>query len=99
MAGGCMGWEIEAFVAEKLVINHQNGERNGEPFVDEDVPDIDKAASQHLNQRVGVIGGADSDGGAVQPSEAEPSLANERAGGVAGLGVQLVEDLEDQLVW
>lgn len=74
-------------------------ERNVEALVNVNVADVDEAAGEEVDVPVGVAGGADSEGGAAEPLEGEPALADEGARVVAGLGVeQPSEDVDDQLV-
>lgn len=82
----------------KLNTYEFNRKRNREPLVNKHVPDINKPTSQKLDERVGATGGADTDGVSAEALEVEPSLADEGAGIAAGLGAEMVEDLEDQLV-
>lgn len=70
----------------------------GKPLVDVDVPHAGEAAGEELEEAVGGAGRADPEGGAGEPLEAEPPLADEGAGVVARLRVQPTEDLDHQLV-
>lgn len=74
-------------------------ERNVEALVNVNVADVDEAAGEEVDVQVGAAGGADSEGGAAEPLEGEPALADEGARVVARLGVeQPPEDVDDQLV-
>lgn len=63
-----------------------------------DVPHVGEAGGEELEEAVGGAGGADAEGGAGEPLEAEPPLADEGAGVVGRLRAQPLEDLHHQLV-
>nr|GMD60252.1 hypothetical protein DY000_00015822 [Ipomoea batatas]GMD70565.1 hypothetical protein DY000_00015822 [Ipomoea batatas] len=75
-----------------------DGKRNGQPFIDEYVTDIGKSASKELDEGVGASGSANPQGFTAEPLEAEPSLADERAGVAARFRIEPTEDLNDQLI-
>lgn len=82
----------------KMITYDLRGERNREPLVDVNAPDIGKAAREEPDKEVGSSGCADAEGSAAEPLEAEPPLADEGAGVAAGLGIQPPEDLDNQLI-
>lgn len=57
--------------------NELNGEGNGKAFINVDGGDVGETGSEELNEEVRGAGGADSDSGASETLETEPTGANE----------------------
>lgn len=71
--------------------------RNVQPLVNVNDTDVAKAAGEEVDNEVRTTSGAHAEGGAAEPLEREPPLADKRAGVAAGLGVEPPEDLDDEL--
>lgn len=73
-------------------------EGNGKALVDVDVLHAGEAAGEELEEGLGGSGRADAKGGAGEPLEGEPPLADEGAGVATRLRLHPLEDLDHQLV-